>query len=56
VTTREMVDGLRRLGGRGRWGRWGALLVALAGVAVFLRVMNEPYPVEKWLFWIYAEL
>ena len=40
-------EGLRRL---------GLLLTALAGVAVFLHVMNGHYAIERWLFWIYAEI
>ncbi|MES1206922.1 MAG: hypothetical protein ABUS79_13380 [Pseudomonadota bacterium] len=34
--------------------RWGLLLFALAGVALFLRQMHQHYPVQKWLFWSYA--
>lgn len=44
---------------RAPWGRWvargGLLLVGLAGVATFLKEVNGHYPIEKWLFWLYAE-
>jgi hypothetical protein len=31
------------------------LLAALAGAALFLKEMNGHYPIDKWLFWIYAQ-
>jgi hypothetical protein len=30
------------------------VLLLVAGAAVFLRVVNESYPIEQWLFWHYA--
>jgi hypothetical protein len=36
--------------------RLGILLTALLGVGVFLSVMNGHYAIERWLFWIYAEI
>jgi len=51
-----LADRLRRLGGRWGLAGWTALAVSLAGAAVFLHVVNAHYPIEKWLFWIYAEV
>lgn len=33
----------------------GLLLVGLGGAAVFLKAMHRHYPIQKWLFWTYAE-
>ncbi|MBC8131509.1 MAG: hypothetical protein H7X95_00900 [Deltaproteobacteria bacterium] len=39
-----------------KWvGPAGLFLVALAGTALFLKQMHSHYPIEKWLFWTYAE-
>lgn len=35
---------------------WAICALCLGGVALFLSVVGDHYPVRKWLFWVYGEI
>lgn len=54
---REALRRVRRLRSpSARAAAWLTCALCLVGVAIFLSVVNDHYPVRKWLFWIYGEI